>query len=361
MSILVTGGAGYIGTHTIVELLNAGYDVIALDNFSNSRFESLKRVKEITGKSFTFYQADLLDKLTIDRLFSEHTIDAVIHFAGLKAVNDSIQKPLTYYHNNITATLHLCQVMEKHKVKRLIFSSSATVYGIPDTLPLLEDSPLRPINPYGRSKLMIEEILRDLYDSDEHWSISILRYFNPTGAHLSGKIGEDPVGIPNNLMPYITKVATGEFTELKVFGESYPTEDGTGVRDYIHVTDLAIGHIKALEKCLNTSGVDIYNLGTGRGYSVLHLIKTFQTATGQQVPYSIVEPRPGDAASCYADATKAELELEWKADRGLNEMCEDAWRWQQHNPSGYKKSNRIFSGVVNPSRVNAEGRDFLIP
>lgn len=358
LSILVTGGSGYIGSHTIIELLYAGYDVVALDNFSNSRFECLKRIKEITGKNFTFYQEDLLDKVALDRIFTENEMDAVIHFAGLKAVHESIRQPLTYYHNNVTGTLHLCQVMEKHNVKRLIFSSSATVYGIPECLPLKEDCNLQPINPYGRSKLMVEEILQDVYGSDEHWSITILRYFNPVGAHISGRIGEDPVGIPNNLMPFVTKVAIGELPELKVFGDTHPTEDGTGVRDYIHVSDLAFGHVKALEQSLRTSGVNVYNLGRGEGYSVLSLINTFEKVTGHSVPYRIGDPRPGDAAACYADASKAEQELNWKAERGLETMCQDAWRWQNNNPLGYKPiHNRILASTMSPSQEN--GWDFL--
>jgi len=335
MKILVTGGAGYIGSHTCVELLDAGYEVIIVDNFSNSKPEVLNRIREITGKDFKFYKVDLLDEDGLDAVFKENEIDAVIHFAGLKAVGESVKIPLSYYHNNITGTIILCKLMEKYGVKKMVFSSSATVYGMPDKVPISEDFPLRATNPYGRTKLMIEEILRDLAVTDERWSIALLRYFNPIGAHPSGRIGEDPNGIPNNLMPYITQVASGKLKELKVFGNDYPTKDGTGVRDYIHVVDLAKGHLKALEKVEKSTGVDAYNLGTGRGYSVLEVIRAFEKASGQKVPYTIVDRRPGDVAICYADPTKAKNELGWVAEKGIDEMCADSWNWQSKNPNGY--------------------------
>jgi UDP-glucose 4-epimerase len=336
MAILVTGGAGYIGSHTSVELLNAGYDLIILDNFSNSKQESIKRIKELTGKDFKFYQSDLLDRNAVDRVFSENKIDAVIHFAGLKAVGESVKIPLHYYHNNISGTLILCEVMEKYGVRKIVFSSSATVYGMPDTVPISEDFPLGATNPYGRTKLMIEEILRDLYIADNNWSISILRYFNPIGAHESGHIGEDPNGIPNNLMPFITQVAVGKLKELKIFGSDYPTVDGTGVRDYIHVVDLAHGHLKALEKVMESHGVKAYNLGTGTGYSVLEIVSAFENAAGKKIPYQVVDRRSGDIAICYADPQKAKQELGWMATRGIEEMCKDAWKWQSENPNGYQ-------------------------
>ncbi|MEH6988341.1 UDP-glucose 4-epimerase GalE [Cytobacillus firmus] len=336
MSILVTGGAGFIGSHTCVELLNAGYEVIVVDNLSNSKVESLSRVKEITGKNITFYQVDILDKSALETIFKENIIDAVIHFAGLKAVGESGEIPLKYYNNNITGTLILCEVMNKHKVKKMVFSSSATVYGIPESVPILEDSPLSATNPYGKTKLMIEEILRDVYSSDRNWSFTLLRYFNPIGAHHSGRIGEDPNGIPNNLMPFITQVAIGKLKELNVFGNTYHTVDGTGIRDYIHVVDLAKGHLKALEKVMNSTGVEAYNLGTGKGYSVLEMVEAFEKASGTKVAYRIVDPRPGDVASCYSDPTKAKEELGWEAEKGIDEMCKDAWRWQERNPNGYE-------------------------
>lgn len=336
MKVLVTGGAGYIGSHTCVELLDAGYELVIVDNFSNSKPEVLNRIKEITGKDFKFYEVDLLDKEGLEVAFAENEIDAVIHFAGLKAVGESVQIPLRYYHNNITGTIILCELMEKYDVKKMVFSSSATVYGMPDRVPISEDFPLRATNPYGRTKLMIEEILRDLAVTDDKWSIALLRYFNPIGAHSSGRIGEDPNGIPNNLMPYITQVASGKLKELKVFGNDYPTKDGTGVRDYIHVVDLAKGHLKALEKVANTSGVDAYNLGTGTGYSVLEVINAFEKASGQKVPYVITDRRPGDVAICYADPTKAKNELGWVAEKGIYEMCADSWNWQSKNPNGYE-------------------------
>ncbi|ESU71329.1 UDP-galactose-4-epimerase [Geobacillus thermopakistaniensis] len=336
MNILVTGGAGYIGSHTCVELLNAGYDIIVVDSFVNSKPEALKRVSEITGKEFPVYHIDLLEKKQLEEVFSNRSIDAVIHFAGLKAVGESVVIPLRYYHNNITSTLILCEVMQAYGVKKMVFSSSAAVYGTSERVPISEDFPLQATNPYGRTKLMIEEILRDLYIADNEWSIALLRYFNPIGAHPSGQIGEDPNGIPNNLMPYITQVAVGKLKELRVFGNDYPTVDGTGVRDYIHVVDLAIGHVRALEKVMNTTGVEAYNLGTGRGYSVLELVSAFEKVTGIKIPYKIVDRRPGDVAICYADPTKAKEELGWVATRGIEEMCRDAWRWQSNNPNGYE-------------------------
>jgi len=335
MKILVTGGAGYIGSHTCVELLQAGHDVIVVDNLVNSKEEALKRVQKITGKQLVFHKVDLLDKKGLNSVFEKSAIDAVIHFAGLKSVGESVSVPLRYYHNNITGTLILCEIMERHKVKNLVFSSSATVYGNPHKVPIKEDFPISATNPYGRSKLMIEEILQDLYCADESWNIALLRYFNPVGAHESGQIGEDPNGIPNNLMPYITQVAIGKLSELSVFGNDYPTPDGTGIRDYIHVVDLAVGHIKALEKLTSNPGVVTYNLGTGQGYSVLKVVSAFEQAAGKKIPYKIVKRRPGDIASCYADTSKAERELNWSARRGLSEMCRDSWRWQSSNPDGY--------------------------
>lgn len=336
MAILVTGGAGYIGSHTCVELLNSGYKLVVVDNLSNSKFEVINRIKEITGKDFVFSQVDLLDQAALDKVFIDHPIEAVIHFAGLKAVGESVQVPLKYYHNNITGTLSLCQVMIDHNVKKLVFSSSATVYGVPEKVPIPEDAQVRATNPYGRTKLMIEQILQDLFVSDNQWSISLLRYFNPIGAHESGRIGEDPNGIPNNLMPFITQVAVGKLPELQVFGNDYPTPDGTGVRDYIHVVDLAQGHLKALARILEKTGVDIYNLGTGTGYSVLDVVAAFEKASGKKVPYRIVERRPGDVAACYADPAKAKLELGWEAKKNLEDMCRDSWRWQSNNPNGYE-------------------------
>ncbi|MFF2448975.1 UDP-glucose 4-epimerase GalE [Neobacillus sp. NPDC058068] len=335
MAILVTGGAGYIGSHTCVELLNAGKEIIVIDNFSNSKPESLSRVKEITGKDFLFYEVDLLDRKGLEDVFSTNQIDAVIHFAGLKAVGESVSIPLHYYHNNISGTLILCEVMNKFAVKNLVFSSSATVYGMPERVPISEDFSLSATNPYGRTKLMIEEILTDLYIADNSWSIALLRYFNPIGAHTSGRIGEDPNDIPNNLMPYITQVAVGKLKELQVFGNDYPTVDGTGVRDYIHVVDLALGHLKALEGVMPSTGVEAYNLGTGTGYSVLELVSAFEKATEMEIPYKVVERRPGDIAVCYADSKKAKNLLGWEAQRGIEEMCLDSWRWQQMNPNGY--------------------------
>jgi UDP-glucose 4-epimerase len=335
VAILVTGGAGYIGSHTCVELLNEGYEIVVLDNFSNSKAESIKRIKEITGKDFKFYEVDLLDKQGLEDVFSNNSIEAVIHFAGLKAVGESVAIPLRYYHNNITGTLILCEVMKEYNVKKIVFSSSATVYGMPDRVPISEDFPLRATNPYGRTKLMIEEILRDVSISDKDWSIALLRYFNPIGAHESGRIGEDPNGIPNNLMPFITQVAVGKLQKLQVFGNDYPTVDGTGVRDYIHVVDLALGHLKALEKVMAKKGVEAYNLGTGKGYSVLEIVKAFEKSSGVNIPFQIIDRRPGDIAICYADPSKAQSELGWSAKRGIEEMCRDSWKWQKQNPNGY--------------------------
>jgi UDP-glucose 4-epimerase len=337
MAILITGGAGYIGSHTCVELLNAGFEITVLDNFANSKLKSINRVKEITGKDIKFYEVDLLDQNSLEDVFSTNNVEAVIHFAGLKAVGESVSIPLHYYHNNITGTLILCNVMKKYGVKNLVFSSSATVYGMPDRVPISEDFPLGATNPYGRTKLMIENILRDLYISDNNWSIALLRYFNPIGAHESGLIGENPNGIPNNLMPFITQVAVGKLNELQVFGNDYPTVDGTGVRDYIHVVDLANGHIKALEKVMSSNGVEAYNLGTGTGYSVLEIVSAFEKASGMKVPYRIVDRRPGDVAVCYADPSKARNELGWTTKRGIEDMCRDSWRWQEKNPDGYSK------------------------
>ena len=336
MPVLVTGGAGYIGSHTCVELLNAGYDIVVVDNFSNSKPEVLNRIKEIAGRDFKFYAADLLDRNGLARIFSENCIEAVIHFAGLKAVGESVSIPLKYYYNNITGTIELCEAMARHGVKKIVFSSSATVYGNPKSVPIKEDFPLGPTNPYGRTKYMIEEILKDLYVSDNEWGVVLLRYFNPIGAHESGRIGEDPNGIPNNLMPYITQVAVGKMDKLNVFGNDYNTHDGTGVRDYIHVIDLAKGHLKALEKVMRGSGVDIYNLGTGTGYSVLDVVKTFEKVTGQVIPYVITDRRPGDIDMCYADPSKAFDELGWKAEKDLEDMCRDSWNWQKNNPNGYE-------------------------
>lgn len=335
MAILITGGAGYIGSHTCVELLNAGYEIIVIDNFSNSKPESLHRVEALTGKKVLFYEVDLLNREAVEKVFKSHQIEAVIHFAGLKAVGESVSKPLFYYHNNISGTLVLCEVMKEHGVKNLVFSSSATVYGVPEKVPISEDFSLHATNPYGRTKLMIEDMLRDLFVADNSFSIALLRYFNPIGAHESGMIGEDPNGIPNNLMPYITQVAVGKLKELQVFGNEYPTVDGTGVRDYIHVVDLARGHLKALEKVISSNGVEAYNLGTGTGYSVLEIVSAFEDASGKKIPYRIIDRRPGDIASCYADPTKAKKELNWVAEKGITEMCRDSWRWQEQNPYGY--------------------------
>ena len=338
MSVLVTGGAGYIGSHTVVELLNADYEVVIVDNYSNSKPEVLNRIQTITGKTPTFYEVDVLDKEALDAVFEKEAIDSVIHFAGFKAVGESVSKPIEYYHNNITSSLVLCDVMRNHGVKKIVFSSSATVYGMNNVSPLTEDLPTSATNPYGYTKVMIEQILQDVAVSDAEWSIALLRYFNPIGAHASGLIGEDPTGIPNNLMPYITQVAVGKLPRLSVFGNDYDTPDGTGVRDYIHVVDLAQGHIKALEKVQDTNGVGIYNLGTGTGYSVLDLVHNFEEANGVEIPYVIVDRRPGDVATCYADATKAREELGWTAKKTLADMCRDSWNWQKNNPNGYEEA-----------------------
>lgn len=336
MKILVTGGAGFIGSHTCVELLNAGYDVVVVDNLCNSSEKSLERVEKITGKKVIFYKADILDREALDRIFDTEKIDAVIHFAGLKAVGESVQKPLEYYQNNISGTLILTDVMRNHGVKNIIFSSSATVYGNPQFIPITEECPKGTCtNPYGWTKSMLEQILTDIQYADKEWNVILLRYFNPIGAHKSGMIGENPNGIPNNLMPYITQVAVGKLKELGVFGDDYDTPDGTGVRDYIHVVDLAIGHVKALKKIEEKAGLRVYNLGTGVGYSVLDIVKNFEEATGVKIPYKIKERRAGDIATCYADATRAKEELGWVAERGIKEMCEDSWRWQSNNPNGY--------------------------
>jgi len=333
--ILVTGGTGFIGSHTVLELLKEGYEVVVMDNLSNSNRESLRRVEELTGQRAAFHQTDLLDRESLERLFSNYDFDAVVHFAGLKAVGESVEKPLLYYQNNVTGTLNLCEAMEKAGLRNIVFSSSATVYGDPQQSPIPENSPLKAVNPYGATKLTIEYILKDLHQADSRWNIALLRYFNPVGAHESGKIGEDPTGIPNNLMPFITQVAVGKRGHLNVFGNDYPTHDGTGVRDYIHVVDLATGHVKALEKLTENPGVFICNLGTGHGSSVLDMIKAFEKATGISIPYKIAPRRPGDAAICFADPSRAENELGWNAERNLEDMCRDAWRWQSQNPEGY--------------------------
>ena len=336
MSILVTGGAGYIGSHTVIELVNAGYDVVVVDNLCNSSKESMKRVEEITGKAVKFYEVDILDKEGLTKVFENEIIDSVIHFAGLKAVGESVAKPWLYYNNNITGTLVLLEVMNAFNVKNIVFSSSATVYGSPAEIPITENCPKGEItNPYGQTKSMIEQILTDIYKADTEWNIILLRYFNPIGAHKSGRIGENPNGIPNNLMPYITQVAVGRLKCLGVFGNDYPTPDGTGVRDYIHVVDLALGHVKAIEKISTNPGLKVYNLGTGKGYSVLDIVKNFEKASGVKIPYEIKPRRAGDIAECYADASKAKEELGWEAQYGILEMCEDSWRWQSNNPNGF--------------------------
>lgn len=327
MAILVTGGAGFIGTHTCVELLEAGEDIIVFDNLVNSKRSAIDAVKQITGKDFPFYEADMLDEAAMEKIFSAHNITEVIHFAGLKAVGESVEKPLEYYHNNLTGTLILLQVMRRHNVKRIVFSSSATVYGSPKTVPIKEDFPLSTTNPYGATKLMIENILRDLYHSDNSWSIALLRYFNPIGAHESGLIGEDPNGIPNNIMPRLINVALGKMDSMTVFGDDYPTRDGTGVRDYIHVVDLAKGHVAAIAKVRSQTMCDAYNLGTGKGYSVLEIIHGLEKACGKKLPYHVTPRRAGDIAECYADPTKAAEELHWKATMDLDQMCRDAWHF----------------------------------
>ena len=337
MSVLVTGGAGYIGSHTCIEMQNAGYDVIVIDNLDNSSKESLKRVEAITGKSVKFYEKDVRDREALRKIFTENNIEAVIHFAGLKAVGESVREPMMYYNNNLISTIALIEVMTEFGVKKLVFSSSATVYGVATEMPLKEGMPTGAINPYGRTKLFIEEMLRDLYVADSEWSIALLRYFNPIGAHKSGTIGEDPKGIPNNLMPYISQVAVGKLEKLHVFGNDYKTVDGTGVRDYIHVVDLAIGHVKAIEWALGNKGCEAINLGTGNGTSVLQLRDAFVKASDVQVPYIIDPRRPGDPDEVYANADKAAQLLGWRATRGIEEMCEDSWRWQKNNPNGYEK------------------------
>ena len=336
MTILVTGGTGYIGSHTVLELLNADEDVVIVDNLCNSSKESLRRVELITGKKCQFYKGDILDKAFLDSVFEKHSIDSVIHFAGLKAVGESVAKPVSYYKNNVQGTLTLLDAMATAGVFRLVFSSSATVYGDPASLPITEDSPVGgTTNPYGTSKLMVEMVLQDVAKSDPRWSFAILRYFNPVGAHISGEIGEDPNGIPNNLLPYIAQVGVGKLKALAVFGDDYDTKDGTGVRDYIHVVDLALGHLKALDKIAKSEGVHIYNLGTGIGYSVLEMIKAFQDASDRTIAYNISPRREGDIAACYADPQKALNDLGWKAERGLDNMMQDTWRWQSSNPEGY--------------------------
>ena len=338
MAILVTGGAGYIGSHTVVELQNAGYDVVVLDNLSNASEKALDRVSKITGKPVKFYKADILDRDALNDIFDKETIESCIHFAGLKAVGESVVKPWEYYENNIAGTLTLVDVMRKHNVKNIIFSSSATVYGDPAQIPITEECPKgQCTNPYGWTKSMLEQVLTDIQKADPEWNVMLLRYFNPIGAHKSGTIGENPNGIPNNLMPYITQVAVGKLKELGVFGNDYDTPDGTGVRDYIHVVDLAKGHVKALTKIAENPGLAIYNLGTGKGYSVLNIVKNFEAATGVKITYVIKPRRAGDIATCYCDASKAEKELGWKAENGIREMCEDSWRWQSNNPQGYEE------------------------
>ena len=343
MSILVTGGVGYIGSHTVVELLNLNKEVIIVDNFCNSNPIVLDKIKEITDKEFKFYEIDTTNTEELERVFKENKIDSVIHFAAYKAVGESVERPLEYYSNNIINTLTVLNLMKKYNVKNFVFSSSATVYGDPHTCPITEDFPLSTTNPYGATKLMIEDMLRDIAKADSSMNIAILRYFNPVGAHESGLIGEEPNGIPNNLMPYITKVAVAKLKELSVFGDDYNTPDGTGVRDYIHVVDLAKGHIKALDKLKTNCGLVTYNLGTGNGYSVLDMVKAFSKASGQDIPYKIVDRRPGDVAMCYADPTKANNELGWKAEFGIDRMCEDSWRWQSNNPNGYETEEKEVS------------------
>ncbi|CAM3622923.1 UDP-glucose 4-epimerase GalE [Erysipelothrix urinaevulpis] len=335
MKLLLTGGAGYIGTHTIIELLEQGHDVVVVDNLSNASSVALERVEEIVGCSIPFYQVDITDKVKLSEVFSKEKVDGVIHFAGLKAVGESVEKPIEYYKNNVAGTITLLEVMKEHEVKNIVFSSSATVYGAPEVVPIPEDAKLSTTNPYGASKLIVEGILKDVHLSDPTWSVVILRYFNPIGAHKSGRIGEDPNGIPNNLIPYITQVAVGKLKELAVFGNDYDTEDGTGVRDYIHVVDLAKGHVASLKQ-FNTGQEYIYNLGTGQGYSVLDIVDAFSKVVEFDIPYKIQERRPGDISTCFADASKAFNELGWKAEYSLKDMSEDSWRWQKGNPHGYQ-------------------------
>ncbi len=338
MAILVTGGAGFIGSHTCVELLEAGYDVVVVDNLYNSSRKSLDRVEQITGKKPVFYEADILDREALNRIFEKEQIESVIHFAGLKAVGESVSKPIEYYYNNIAGTLVLCDVMRRHNVKNIVFSSSATVYGDPAFIPITEECPKGKItNPYGQTKGMLEQVLEDIHVSDPEWNVILLRYFNPIGAHKSGLIGEDPKGIPNNLVPYVAQVAIGKLETLGVFGDDYDTPDGTGVRDYIHVVDLAKGHVAAIKKLEEKKGVLIYNLGTGKGYSVLDVVHAFEKACGKEIPYTIKPRRPGDIATCYADPAKAKAELGWEARYGIEEMCADSWKWQSMNPKGYEE------------------------
>lgn len=337
MAILVTGGAGYIGSHTVVELLNQDHEVVIVDDFSNAHPTVLDRIKELSGKTFSFYELNLLDKEGLEKVFEENDIEAIIHFAGFKAVGESVEKPLKYYHNNITGTLVLLEVMKTFDVKKIVFSSSATVYGMNNKAPFTEDMPTSATNPYGQTKVFIEHILSDLVVSDEEWSVILLRYFNPIGAHESGRIGEDPNDVPNNLMPYITQVAVGKLDQLSVFGDDYETHDGTGVRDYIHVLDLAQGHLSALDYALKHSGVEAVNLGTGEGYSVLDVVHAFENANDVEIPYEIVERRPGDIAVGYADATKAKDLLGWEAVHSLEDMCRTSWNWQKNNPNGYEE------------------------
>jgi UDP-glucose 4-epimerase len=340
MTVLVTGGAGYIGSHACLELLRAGRDVVVVDNLQNSSEASLRRVQELAGKPLVFYRADVRDRSAMENIFRKHALDSVLHFAGLKAVGESVEVPIEYYMNNVVGTLVLCDVMSAFGVKRLAFSSSATVYGMPERVPIREDAPLSATNPYGRTKLMIEDILRDIHRSDDGWSIALLRYFNPVGAHESGRIGEDPNGVPNNLMPYLTQVAASKLPKANVYGDDYDTRDGTGVRDYIHVVDLAKGHLKALDYVAGRRGVEAFNLGTGRGYSVLEMIAAVEKASGRSVPYTIVGRRPGDVGACYADPTKAREMLGWVAEKGVEAMCADAWRWQSAHPNGYADDAR---------------------
>jgi UDP-glucose 4-epimerase len=335
MNILVTGGAGYIGSHTCLELLQAGYEIIVVDNLCNSKEESLRRVQELTNNNLTFYKVDLLDRDHLENVFKNHSIDAVIHFAGLKSMGESVNIPLEYFHNNVSGTLTLLQVMKKHNVRNIVFSSTAGVYGEAKIVPITEEFPLSVLNPYSRTKLMIEDILRDLFIAEPQWNIALLRYFNPVGAHPSGRIGEDPNGIPNNLMPYVAQVAVGKRPFVRVWGNDYPTPDGTGVRDYIHVMDLANGHVKALEKLITNPGLVTYNLGTGRGYSVMEVLNAFEKACQHKIPFEIMDRRPGDAAISYADPTKANRELNWSAQYTIEDMCMDAWRWQSQNPNGF--------------------------
>lgn len=336
MTVLVTGGAGYIGSHTCIELLEAGHNVVIVDNLCNSNKIVVDRIEELSGKKPVFYEYDVTNVEEMETVFREQKIDSIIHFAALKAVGESVKKPIEYYSNNLISTLVLFDLMKAFNVKNFVFSSSATVYGEPETCPILEDFPLSVTNPYGRTKLIIEEMLTDIYKSDHSFNIALLRYFNPVGAHKSGRIGEEPNGIPNNLMPYITKVAIGTLKELSVFGGDYPTHDGTGVRDYIHVLDLASGHVKALEKLKENPGLVTYNLGTGKGYSVIDLVKAFSEASGKDIPYKITDRREGDVAICYADSSKAYKEFGWKAKYKIDEMCQDSWRWQKMNPNGYE-------------------------